>query len=230
MLVDSDTMLPCFDKCERGVEIVKVELHAHTSRHSMCSRLTPEELIAGLVSKGYGAVYITEHDTVWCERELAALQALFPAIRIFPGIELTLDRCHLQVLGTMDPAFTELGDAAAVIRMAREAGCATVLAHPLRWQGGAALLECGELPDALECGTPNHDSILRARALAMCDELGMVPVFADDVHRSEMIGAYWIETDEPLEGALDIRQILLGGNYTCCAADESELDWGRFRP
>lgn len=196
----------------------------------MCSRLTPEELLSGLIAKGYGAVYITEHDTVWDERELAELQAIFPAIRIFPGVELTLDRCHLQVLGTTDKAFTELGDAAEVIRRAREEGCATILAHPLRWEGGMAVLDCGELPDALECGTPNHDSILRARALAMCDDLGVASVFSDDVHRAEMIGSYWIETDEPLERALDIRQVLLAGTYSCCAADESELDWGRFRP
>jgi predicted metal-dependent phosphoesterase TrpH len=199
---------------------VKVELHAHTSKYSVCSRLTPEELVSGVIDAGYGAVYLTEHDIMWSEDELVELQAKFPAIRIFPGVELTLERCHLLVLGTMDPAFLELSDAAEIIRMAREAGCATILAHPLRWHGGAALLESGELPDALECGTPNHDLAKRERAIAMCEELGMSPIFADDLHRAEITGSYWIETDEPLVGPLDIREVLLSGSYTCGASEK----------
>ena len=69
---------------------MKVELHLHTSRYSGCSTATPAALMRKLVEAGYEAVYITEHDAVWPEREIARLQEDFPAIRIFAGVELSL--------------------------------------------------------------------------------------------------------------------------------------------
>ncbi len=169
--------------------------------------------MSGLIVEGYEAVFITEHDTVWSESELADLQSVFPEIRIFGGVELTVDRCHLQVLGTCDPDYAEMHDAAAIITKAREDGFATILAHPLRWMGGDEVLACGVFPDALECGTPNHDDFRRKRAIKVCEQLELAPVFADDVHCEEIIGSYWIETERPLVGPKDIRQILVDRSY-----------------
>ena len=55
---------------------MKVELHLHTSRHSPCARHRPEELLTRLVATGYDAVYLTEHDALWGEGELAAADFL----------------------------------------------------------------------------------------------------------------------------------------------------------
>ncbi len=76
---------------------MKVELHSHTNRYSSCATLSPEALLERLIVAGYGAVYITDHNIVWPDSELHELQMRFPAIRVFPGVELTLGSCHLQV-------------------------------------------------------------------------------------------------------------------------------------
>ena len=77
---------------------MKVELHLHTSRYSGCATATPAELMRKLIETGYQAVYITEHDAVWREEEIARLQEDFPAIRIFPGVELSLGTAAARYL------------------------------------------------------------------------------------------------------------------------------------
>ena len=85
--------------------------------------------MARLIEAGYDAVYLTEHDAVWDVAELAELQGQFPAIRIFPGVEvgtmpLTGQRVqHLLVLGTHDAGYIDLAEQPAqIVARARRAG------------------------------------------------------------------------------------------------------------
>src|ERR1035437_9326511 len=115
---------------------MKVELHAHTVRYSQCATLTTSELVMSLVEQGYDAVYITEHDAVWPEEDLEYLRRKFPWVRIFGGLERTVEACHILVLGTSDNAYLKMTDARSVLDAAREQGHLSVLAHPFRWPGG----------------------------------------------------------------------------------------------
>lgn len=199
---------------------MKIELHLHTSRYSPCARATPQEAMARLIQAGYDAVYLTEHDAVWGQAELDELGAQFPAIRIFPGVEvgtmpLTGERVqHVLVLGTHDPSYIALAEQPAeIVARARAEGCLTVLAHPFRWPGSAQMLTEGVLPDALEAHTGNHDPYEAAQALRAAQRLGIPAVNAGDVHALDFIDKYWIETDQPLTDAKDIRRIVTAGLY-----------------
>ena len=140
---------------------MKVELHLHTTRYSACANASPQELMPRLIECGYQAVYITEHDEVWGDWELADLRASFPEIRIFPGVEIALGDSksqHLLVLGTNSRDYLRLPTAEQIIALAREQNHLTVLAHPFRWPPSPPVLLDGEfLPDAIEfrtCNTP----------------------------------------------------------------------------
>ncbi|MCY2928509.1 MAG: PHP domain-containing protein, partial [Planctomycetota bacterium] len=142
---------------------MKVELHLHTSAYSACATVTAEEMMTTAVAAGYEAVFITEHDAVWPAERLAGLQAAFPRLRIFPGVELTVVdyMLHLVVLGTNDAEYLPLRrEPGAVIERARAHGHLTVLAHPFRWGGAEELLQGGTIPDALEHRTANHPAPL----------------------------------------------------------------------
>ncbi len=198
------------------ISAMKVELHLHTSRYSPCARRTPGEMMARLIETGYQAVYLTEHDAVWRADELAALRAAFPEIRIFPGVELTLaaeDMHHLLVLGTNDPAYLALKQDTEILAAARARGHLTVLAHPIRMLRGAAMLEAGHLPDALEQRTGNHGPYRAAVTRRMAEPLGLPLVNAGDAHDLDDVDRYWIETHRPIEQARDIRDIVLAGAY-----------------
>ena len=195
---------------------MKVELHLHTRRYSSCSTATPFELMEAMVRTGYDAVYLTEHDAVWADWEIRDLQAEFPAIRIFGGVELTLSwdpLQHLLVLGTSDPEYLEMDDAAAVIHKAREEGHLTIAAHPFRWDGAADVLTGASPPDAIEYNTCNHGAKQALRAHETAQILGLPLVNGGDVHSLAFVNRFWIETGRDIIQGDDIRSIVREGQY-----------------
>ena len=198
---------------------IKVELHLHTSRYSACAAASPRQMMARLVRLGCDAAYITEHDSVWSDLELAELRAEFPGLLIFPGLELTLGDIffqHLLVLGTNDPAYLGFSSPVPALAKARAAGHLTVLAHPFRYDRAAAMLDDGNLPDAIEYHTCNHDAKAAERSEIVAEELELPLVNASDAHNLGFLGRFWIETARPIVGASDIRGIILDGAYTNC--------------
>ena len=173
----------------------------------------------------YQAVCITEHDAVWPADRLAALQAAFPRLRIFPGVELTIIdyTLHLVVLGTHDPDYVSLRqDPRAVLERAKANGHLTVLAHPFRWGGAEDLLGRGMIPDALEHRTANHPAPLAQVSRQWADAMGLALVNAGDTHHPSMLDRFWIETTRPIERAEDIREIVVAGQYVNCMAPGEE--------
>jgi len=192
---------------------MKVELHLHTTRYSGCAINTPEEMMIRLVEAGYDAVFITEHSEVWCDEEIDDLQAEFPFVRVFTGMELSFGEQHLLVLGSNDPAYLRMDSEADVLARAAQDGCLTVLAHPYRYTGGAAMLEYDLRPDALELFTNNHAPQNAERARATAEYLGLRLVNAGDSHSVEALDRFWIETARPLVHRGDLREIILAGEY-----------------
>jgi len=203
---------------------MKVELHLHTMRYSGCAINTPQEMMQRLIETGYQAVYITEHDAVWTDWELEALRKVFPGIRVFPGVELSLGGDagqHVLVLGTNDAEYLDLRTADEVVKRARQDGHLVVLAHPFRWRGSSEMLWNGVMPDALEYRTNNHDFDQASESETAAEKLKLPLVNAGDVHTLGMINRYWIQTRRPLEKADDIRQIVLDGEYENCTRTSS---------
>jgi hypothetical protein len=200
---------------------MKVELHLHTKRYSGCAQATAEEMMPNLIAAGYGAVYITEHDAVWGEEEMAELQRKFPQIRIFPGMELNVGTGpvlqHLLVLGSDDSTYLLTRNPADVLAKARADGDLTILAHPYRWEGAAAMLNQGWVPDAMEFRSGNHDAAGGKMAAGVAGHIGIPVVNAGDVHGFHFINRFWIETDRPIVHARDIRQIVVERAFKNCS-------------
>jgi len=204
---------------------VKVELHCHTSRYSGCARAAPEEMLKALIEVGYGAVYLTEHDTVWPEDTLSELQERFPQIRVFPGVELTVgtsDFAHLLVLGTNDPSYLDVQDEWEVVARARSEGHLTVLAHgftPLDAPDSTSLLDSGWLPDSMEYRTGNQDGDAATEAAKAAERLDIPLVNAGDLHSLDMVDKFWIDCTTPLSAPDEIRKVVLGRTYSNKAFD-----------
>jgi hypothetical protein len=206
---------------------MKVELHLHTKRYSPCAVNTPEEMLLGLIARGYEAVFFTEHDALWSSRDIARLQERFPQIRIFPGLEKTLHHPsdesfqHLLILGTTSSDYLFMDDAEAIIDRAAEENLPTILAHPFRWAGSSDMLDEGLYPDAIECRTCNHSIGQAEYSRKAAAKMGMQLVNGGDAHGLRMLGRYWIETQRPFNRAQHLRDILLAGEYDLCEANQS---------
>jgi len=197
---------------------MKVELHLHTARYSLCAANTAEEMMERLIELGYDAVFITEHDAVWADDELESLRDQFPALAIFPGVELAVGSHHLLVLGTNDASYLAMGDETEILRKAARENCLTVLAHPFRWEGGSRMLSGPSLPDAIEDRTCNQDASAAIWASAASRNLGVRLINAGDAHSLEMIGRFWIETHASFRNSGEMREIILQGAYDNCSA------------
>lgn len=174
-------------------------------------------MLEGLIQAGYGAVFLTEHDSVWPAEDIADLQERFPAIGVFPGVELSRGGCHVVVLGSGDPAYLAMRNAMAVLDHARAIGDLTILAHPYRWEGGDDILREGLRPDAIEYRTCNVQAEQAERAMAKARELSLAAVNASDAHGVGFLDQFWIETNRPLKTAKDIRGVVISGEYANCS-------------
>ncbi len=194
---------------------MKVELHCHTSRYSACAVNTPEEVLAEAARLGYHAVFLTEHDALWPQADLNELEAAFPDLLIFGGVELSLSTGeHLLVLDTSDTEYLDLSSRPAeVLRKARLEGRPTILAHPCRWSGADEMLHAGMRPDAIEYRTGNQHGEAANDARKLAVKLSLPMVNAGDVHALEMMGQHWIETHSPVRNGGDLRRAIVQVNY-----------------
>ena len=199
---------------------MKVQLHCHTSRFSLCGQNSPDEMIQTHIAHGYDVLFLTDHDSVWPADDIADLQKQYPEIRIFPGIEvsvLTPDTTyHILLLGTSDEGFCEPPSAACLLARARKHNVPTILAHPYRWSGRPAILTECPLPDAMEARSWNHDATNERLAVQEADVLKIPLVYADDAHTIQAVGQFWIETHHPFDHPAELQEIFATGAYEMC--------------
>ena len=193
---------------------MKVEIHCHTDRLSSDSAIAPRELVSMAEASGYDAVFITEHDRVWPEDSLKALQELTTKVKLFSGIEISLgDGVDVLVLGAQDPIYETLKTPDALLGQATADGLPTVIAHPYRWMD--ELPPYCVLADAVESRTCNHcDEAWIEAAEKYAIEHKQSAVYSSDAHGVNYMNKFWMETVESFETPQDFRRILLSGRFT----------------
>ena len=201
---------------------MKVELHCLTTRYSAASAIPPRELIAMAEASGYDAVFLTEHNAVWPRMELAGLRELCDTVRLFPGIEITLDDgCEVLVLGADDPEYAELHTPAAVLSRAAKDGYLTVLVHPYNHKDGWP--PYASLVDAVETQTT---SLPYPRAADSAEEFagirGLAPVYTGDAQGVNYLNRFWIETDTHFDTPQELRNLIVAGRYANHTRDSEE--------
>lgn len=183
-----------------------IDIHVHTSRYSTCGRSTPEEMVARAEELGIGALVFTEHNLIWPEDEIRALQADFPAVRLYRGIEVTsaLGDDYL-VYGVTDPDLLASGmEDAEIITRAHAHGGAVVLAHPYRYSPDVPDVLDRHPVDGIEVLSTNIYNYAHLPAMALAHRLHIPVTAASDGHHVSMLGLYALEADHlPAdEGAL----------------------------
>lgn len=157
-----------------------IDCHTHTSRHSSCSTISPEELCTLAVERGLHALVLTEHMYRWSEEEVQKLQARFPAIKLYSGVEVTMDGgYHVVLIGPTGPYVHEknwrMSELLKMLGPERESSF-IFIAHPFRYDilTTKALDSIFRAVDAIEISSVN---IIKTIATSLTDR------FAPTTHK-----------------------------------------------
>ena len=203
-----------------------IDLHAHTSPRSNCSRTTLEELVATARARGLDALCITEHDVRWPGDELADASKLldFPLV---PGVELTTDVGHVLVFGPLRKPLWMGYKLDELVEECEHSDTALVLPHPVRRYAGERAVRGGRVPptpaevaalpqweavhaiEAASTQTTALEHTLTAAALAVVPRPA---VGASDAHGPGLAGTYATELDRLVRTAEELASEISAGH------------------
>ncbi len=191
------------------MKTILIDCHVHTTRYSGCSRLSPASMCRVAVERGLDGVVITEHQIQWNPEEIKELQREFPRIKIYAGLEITLEEGIDLVIISPNRAI----EVPFLIPFKRFWNGGYIdpeesfvfVAHLFRWQRdmGRGVEEVLSMVDGLEMNSINillagylfseDFSFIRPRHWFLYEEVlqrfDLVPLFNTDAHQEEVIGA-----------------------------------------
>lgn len=172
-----------------------LDLHAHTSRYSPCGHSTPEEMVARAAEIGLQGIVFSEHNLLWPADELAELQAVYPFVRLYRGIEITSSGGDdYLVYGITDPDLLRSGmDDVEIITRTRAAGGAIVLAHPYRYSPDTPQALDHHPVDGVEVMSSNIYNFFHQPAVALAHRLQVQAIVTSDGHEVSVLGLYAME-------------------------------------
>ena len=191
------SILPMYSK---NKSTMKVDIHCHTSKYSLCSQQSPESMIEKSIKEGLDGVIITEHATLWKREELKELQNKYPDILILNGIEI---RCmalkywyDILVYG-VPHNFPLPGNLTVegVINYFKPLRCALILAHPFRYSEKIHINDKTlKKLDAIETDSSNFDDRAKKLSISLGKKLKIPLITASDSHNNKTMGLWYIET------------------------------------
>ena len=181
-----------------------IDLHAHTTPRSNCSRATLEDLVESARSRGLDALCITEHDVRWPDDELqdASRMLKFPLI---PGVELSTDIGHVLVFGPLERPLWLGYRFEQLVEEVSRTGTALVLPHPVRSVAGERAKAARHVEPSPETVAGwEHWSLVHAIEAVSTQTIGA---------EHELTAAALLVTPRPSVGASDAHGPGLAGTY-----------------
>jgi hypothetical protein len=190
--------------------LLNVDLHTHTSRYSPCSILSPQTLCEVAIERGLNALAITEHHYQWSQDEIAGLQARYPALKLYAGVEISCTDGHdYVVLGLEAGAYWPHPMSYARLRSMLDAypGAFVFVAHCFRLSSDEGGLADREI-DGIEMGNYNilarpqpseGPVVVRYAELyrKWQQEMGWIGLYNSDGHSAKMVGTFYNQIQAP---------------------------------
>ncbi len=176
-----------------------IEMHAHTSRHSACSRVDPVRLVERVRMKGLQGLVITEHEYLWSSSEIEELKekaGVDETFVLLAAQEVNTDIGHVLVYGA-DQSITGTHPLGELRK--RYPHAAFVWAHPLR-KGRTPKTSRLLSPDldAIEIFNNNHTSRDNYHGLMLWHRHRFTAISGSDTHGVETAGTLPTLFDHPV--------------------------------
>lgn len=197
-----------------------IDLHVHTERYSGCAHMSPEAMARTAQERGLDGVVITEHDVLWPLDEVAALQAAFPALRIFRGIEVSTAEGHALAYGISDAVAAGFGSQMSLIALTaavHAAGGVVILAHPTRYEDEVPDAVTQADLDAVEALSLNVRMYMAEAIDKLQTDLGVSGAAGSDAHVTDSLGFYATDFNATIESERDLAAAIRAGAFSLYA-------------
>jgi len=173
-------------------------------------------MVQAAIACGLDAIVLTEHDYMWRPEELASLQARFPRIKLFSGIEVSVDSAeHVVVIGVPHPQlFTPFMRPADLVAAVRRHQGAAILAHPYRWSPSVRQDILAVQLDAVEVYSNSIRNYMQQPIRDLHDKLKLPLVASSDGHHTEHLGLYAIDLHQPARDDKDLARMIRQGQFS----------------
>ncbi|MGA1824775.1 MAG: PHP domain-containing protein [bacterium] len=191
--------------------MIKIDLHVHTSDHSLCSIMSAHEAIEAAIQNGLDGIVLTEHDFLWLERDLDCLSEKYANhIKVFPGIEISCREGHFLVYGFKNSEGIYYNmPAKKLIDVAHHNNAAIIAAHPYRYSKKEGDY-CYHLDiDGVEIDSNNTHEIAHEQAIKLADTKKLFMVTSSDSHSTDAIGNYYTLFPDSVNTLYDIVDYIL---------------------
>ena len=197
-------------------ESMKIDFHIHCRERSDCAVVSEAEQIQAALRGGLDGLVFSDHDRLVDRQHLAELNRSYAPLCIFTGIEVSLAKEHVLVIGIHDSALESLGwEYEDLYRYVRRRNGFMTLAHPFRYQ--EISVDVTQFPpDAIEVFSPNTPLWAETRIRQIASGIGCELMSNSDSHNSQMIGKYYNEVDGNPGNDAELLQSLRKGTLKYC--------------
>ena len=173
--------------------MINIDLHMHTwfsGDATISPKLIVEELHAHSFIKG---VAITDHDTLQGYFHARKLAVVYEDILVIPGIEVTTQQGHINILGIEEKP-THLPSVESVVDFARERDGTIIIPHPYRELGLGDV--AGKIQaDAVEVLNAYSTSKENIKAQELAKAKALPGVAGSDAHTQKYMWATYTEIE-----------------------------------
>jgi predicted metal-dependent phosphoesterase TrpH len=157
-------------------------------------------MVAQAIEVGLQGLVFTEHHIVWPKEELDSLQARFPEIKLFRGIEVTAaDGNDYLIYGVTEPDVFQWGmGVRELLKRAHAHGGVVVMAHPYRFRQEELVMPDDEMVDGVEIGSNNMINHAHLKACKLAERWGATAVMSSDAHHVNAVGLYGVRFDHAI--------------------------------
>ncbi|MBI4965089.1 MAG: PHP domain-containing protein [Desulfomonile tiedjei] len=201
-----------------------LDLHVHTTLHSPCSAMSPDEMMIAAKNAGLDGICITEHNRIWNHEQAAELSRKH-GLAVFRGMEVTTTGGDILVFG-LEEEPEGLVSPARLKKKVDAASAVAFAAHPFR---GFLLFGFGALDMGLDDAILNP-TFAQVHGLEVCngrvtaeennfarrvaEAMGLLGIGGSDAHEPGSVGSCVTKFEDSIEDEKQLVQALLSGRFT----------------
>lgn len=196
---------------------MKIDFHVHSSEYSECGQSTAREQVEASIAKEMDVIFFTDHNRLFPQDEIDALNKEYAPFKIYQGIEITIKgeaQEDFIIIGVHDPEIVnEDWDYEDLYKFVHDRNGAIVLVHPYRFSDQVNVDIWEYPPDAVEVLSSNSGEQDYERRKRLASVVGKPELTNSDSHSASTAGCFYNVFPVNCDTEESILHSLLDGTF-----------------